>query len=259
MPIDVIEQKFKEQVIDPSFRVPVLIDFWADWCGPCKMLSPVLEKLEREYEGNFILAKVDTERNQQLAVMFRISSIPDVRLIKEGKIHDQFVGALPEKDIRAFLNKHVEMPNSAGGEIATLARTNPMEALKQLKATKDVENRSSLIWTIFKNHLAKTKNISELKEVLTEIEEEDRSFSNQRRILLEFLENEKEKGLEDLKKLADPKSKISILEKYFSIVENAKSSERGKIKDSLLACFYLLEPEDEEVFQFRRKLSSILF
>ncbi|MCB1178779.1 MAG: thioredoxin [Leptospiraceae bacterium] len=261
MPVEITEQNFKEKVVDASMNVPILVDFWADWCGPCKMLSPVLEKLERDYGGNFILAKVDTESNQQLAMMFRISSIPDVRLVKEGKVVDGFVGALPEKDIKAFLDKHVEPPQSAGGDIAKLAQSNPLEALKKIKeSTEEIENKPKLLWTIFSNHLMKTKKIEELTQIISEIDEEDPSFGNQRRIMLKFLETEKDKGIENLKKLnSSANEKTKVLDEYLAIVENSKYSERGEKKEFLLACFYFLSPDDEVLFEYRRKLSSLIF
>jgi putative thioredoxin len=87
--------------------VPVLIDFWATWCGPCKTLSPVLEKLAREMNGRFVLAKIDIDANAELADVFRIQSVPSVILLKEGRIADGFLGALPEVQIRKFLEQHL--------------------------------------------------------------------------------------------------------------------------------------------------------
>jgi putative thioredoxin len=104
---DVTEADFNEKVVEKSMQAPVLIDFWADWCGPCKSLSPILEKLAKEYAGKFYLAKVNTEKAQQLAAYFQIKSIPDCRLIKDGQMLDGFTGALPEGQIRKFLDKHL--------------------------------------------------------------------------------------------------------------------------------------------------------
>jgi thioredoxin len=104
---DVTEVDFNEKVVELSKTVPVLIDFWAEWCGPCKSLSPILEKLAQAYGGKFYLAKVDTEKAKQLASYFQIKSIPDCRLIKNGEMVDGFTGALPEGQIRKFLDKHL--------------------------------------------------------------------------------------------------------------------------------------------------------
>jgi len=94
------------QVLQHSHQVPVLVDFWADWCEPCKMLMPVLAKLADEYQGGFILVKVNTDENQQLAEQFGVRSLPTIKLFKGGEAVDEFTGVLPEEEIRAFINKH---------------------------------------------------------------------------------------------------------------------------------------------------------
>ncbi|MEZ5449962.1 MAG: thioredoxin [Thiolinea sp.] len=99
-------QNFADLVLQNSYQVPVLVDFWADWCQPCQMLMPVLAKLADEYRGAFILAKVNTDQHQQLAAQFGVRSLPTVMLFKDGKPADQFMGALPEAEIRKFINKH---------------------------------------------------------------------------------------------------------------------------------------------------------
>jgi len=121
--VDVTRENFA-QVIEASSKVPVLIDFWAGWCQPCKVLMPVLAKLAEEYEGRFLLAKLDTEANQELAARFGIRSIPTVKLVRDGRLVDEFMGALPEKEVRAFLDRHIG--RESDGDVA--------EAEQRLKA-----------------------------------------------------------------------------------------------------------------------------
>jgi putative thioredoxin len=116
--IDSTAQTFKQDVIDASMQTPVLVDFWADWCAPCKTLGPMLEKLEQAYGGRFKLVKVNADTEQQLAQHFKVRSLPTVFAVVNGQVADQFMGALPEPKLREFIDKLMPNPSDIETEMA---------------------------------------------------------------------------------------------------------------------------------------------
>ncbi|MES2190057.1 MAG: thioredoxin [Pseudomonadota bacterium] len=133
--IDVTIANFEQEVIAASMTTPVLIDFWAPWCGPCKSLGPILEKVEVAYGGRFKLVKIDSDQEQQLAAAFGIKSIPTCILMMNGQPVDGFNGALPEGKVKEFLDKHLppgeELPSDEPAEEAELSPEDALEKLKQ--------------------------------------------------------------------------------------------------------------------------------
>jgi putative thioredoxin len=132
---DVDQQTFESEVLQASATTPVLVDFWAEWCEPCKTLGPMLEKLAAEYNGAFRLGKVDVETQQELAGMFGIRSIPTVMLVKDGQVLDGFAGALPESQLREFLARHVQPLEAPLAEtpVDELPAEAPEEAINRLQ------------------------------------------------------------------------------------------------------------------------------
>ena len=144
--IDVTRENY-EQVMETSARVPVLMDFWASWCQPCLMLMPILARLAEEYQGKFLLAKLNTEEEQEIAARFGIRGIPNVKLFRNGHPVDEFTGALPENAIREFLDRHV--PRESDVVVAKarehLAAGNAEDAIAVLNEAREADPDNSRI------------------------------------------------------------------------------------------------------------------
>ena len=105
--MEINDSDFKEKVIEKSKEMPVVVDFYADWCGPCKMLEPMMEKIEEEFEGKVVFVKLDVDSNPSTSQEYGITGIPAVKLFKDGKVVDEFVGLQSEDMIKQWLNKNL--------------------------------------------------------------------------------------------------------------------------------------------------------
>ena len=133
---DATTDTFEAEVLQKSMQTPVLVDFWAPWCGPCKTLGPVLEKLAGEFNGAFELAKVDVDQEQEVAAAFQIRSVPTVFLVKGGQIVDGFPGAVPEGQLREFLKQHGIEPAAAANEEPEVAELAPLDPHAEVQARR---------------------------------------------------------------------------------------------------------------------------
>ncbi|BAP41846.1 thioredoxin [Pseudomonas sp. 21LCFQ02] len=175
---DVTVATFDQQVIEKSFQQPVLVDFWAEWCAPCKVLMPLLAQITEGYQGNLILAKVNCDIEQEIVGRFGIRSLPTIVLFKDGQPVDGFAGAQPESEIRKFLEPHVQLPAPAAADPLQLAgqlfaESRFAEAEAQLKVLLSEDNSNAKGLILYARCLAERGELGEARTVLDAVNSDD--------------------------------------------------------------------------------------
>jgi putative thioredoxin len=207
---DVTSANFEQLVLENSFHKPVLVDFWAEWCAPCKALMPLLAKITEEYQGELVLAKVNCDIEQDVVARFGVRSLPTVVLFKDGQPVDGFAGAQPESAIRAMLEPHVQAPAAPEADLLETAqalfaegRISDAENLLKQMLAEDNENAAALI--LYARCLAERGELGEAELVLDAVKgDEHKQALAGARAQLTFLRQAAE-----LPEVADLKSRLA--------------------------------------------------
>jgi len=279
---DATEANFEADVINASFEQPQLVDFWAAWCGPCRSLGPILEKLAGEFAGGFRLAKVDTDAQGQLAGMFGIRSLPTVVLVKDGQIVDGFQGAQPEGVIRQFLAKHAIAagePVPEEFEEIEAAQLSPEQLIahyqQEIAANPDKsELKLDLALALMQSGNAAAAE-AELDNLPANLAVDSRA--TRLRGQLDFA-----RALEGAPSASDLRTRIASdaadfaahdllgvrlllsgepaagLDEFLHILKTKRDWNEGQAKKRLIAAFNVLE-DDDLIGTYRRKMASVLF
>jgi putative thioredoxin len=276
---DVDQQTFEVDVLQASLTTPVLVDFWATWCEPCKTLGPMLEKLATEYNGAFRLGKVDVDTQQELAGMFGIKSIPTVMLVKDGQVLDGFAGALPEGQLREFLSRHVQ-PLETFAEPAEEARPEtPEQAIGRLQQSIALEPDKAELKLELAIALMRVGQISAAEAELAAL---PINLATDARAVRLRSELDLAHALEEAPALTELRQRVQAddndweardllgvrlllegdvvagLDQFLAILQHARAWNDGQAKKRLLAAFATLD-DAELVGRYRRKMASLLF
>jgi putative thioredoxin len=270
--IDVNENDFQQKVIDASNQVPVVVDLWAEWCGPCKQLSPVLEKIAAEFNGKFILAKVDIDKNQNIAAAFQVQSIPAVFAIIAGSAAPLFQGAMPESQVRQVLTEVIRIANEQGVKGTVSQDNQEVEQENKVEEPKTDPKLEAAFNAIEKGNFVEAKSI--YQDMLNQNPKDENAIAGLAQVgLLErsasLNESEIRKNASDKRnidaqlELADlelmkgnPEAGFSVL---ISAIKITSGQDRDKLRERLLELFVVVGDSDPHVLKARRDLASALF
>lgn len=277
--LEVDDSNFTAAVIEGSQKQPVLVDFWAEWCAPCRSLMPVLARLADEYGGKFILAKINSDENQALASQLGVRSLPTVKVFKNGIPVDEFMGALPESAVREFIERHIEHESDRLHTAAMQAyrRDDPDTAVELMERAHAMEPGKSRITIDLASVLAGSGNPARAEELLNGLPEYERNSGEAAGLLarLEFAREAAdlpdEAGIETGAESGDLNSlyqlamlKISqndfagAMEKLLLIIQKDRGYRDDLGRKTLIKLFDMLG-DDPLVDNYRKRMTNLLF